>query len=106
MSQSESQTIVLYDISHDRTRSKVSEKCLDFGLMRFQYSAFQGPLTKNRREELALILHDLIEVYGGAITLIPVCQTDCTGRIELNVTPPPVEAPFLKVYLGDRPDDS
>ena len=102
MPQLELQTLVLYDVPHDRTRTKVSSKCLDYGLVRFQYSAFQGPLTKNRREELALVLHDLIEVYGGKVALVPVCQSDCSGRIDLYVEPPPLEAPGLSLYVGDR----
>lgn len=96
-------TVVLYDIPHDRTRTKVAARCLDFGLERFQYSAFHGPLTRNRREELSLVLHELIEVYGGAITLIPVCQADCAGRIDLFVPPPPIEITPLKLFAS--PDD-
>jgi CRISPR-associated protein Cas2 len=107
MAQLETMTVVVYDIPHDRTRTKVSEKCLDFGLTRFQYSAFQGPLTRNRREELALILQQLIEVYGGSVALIPVCGADCAGRIDLFVKPPPLEmTPQLTVYRGNDDDDS
>lgn len=104
MPQIELQTIVLYDVSHDRTRTKVSDKCLDYGLVRFQYSAFQGLLTKNRREELALVLHDLIEVYGGKIALVPICQADCAGRIDLYVEPPVLEKPALTLYTEDADD--
>jgi CRISPR-associated protein Cas2 len=100
MPQLESTTIVLYDIPHDRTRSKVSEKCLDFGLERFQYSAFHGPLTRNRREELALVLEHLIEVHGGAIAIFPVCAADLQNWINLHIEPPPIEARVLKVVAG------
>jgi CRISPR-associated protein Cas2 len=107
MAQLETMTIVLYDVSHDRTRTKVSEKCLDFGLTRFQYSAFQGMLTRNRREELALVLEHVIEVYGGAVALIPVCNIDCEGRIDLFVEPPPIETVSpLTLYQGEGDDDS
>jgi CRISPR-associated protein Cas2 len=107
MAQLETMTVVLYDITHDRTRTKVSDKCLDFGLARFQYSAFQGPLTRNRREELALVLERLIEVYGGSIALIPVCSADLAGRIDLFVAPPQMEEiPRLVMYGGDADDDS
>jgi CRISPR-associated protein Cas2 len=105
MPQLETLTVVLYDITHDRTRHKVSETCLDFGLTRFQYSAFQGFLTRNRREELALALEQLIEVYGGAVTLIPLCHTDAAARIDLFVPTPPVEQPPpLKIFHGDADD--
>jgi len=96
MAQTESTTVVLYDIPHDRTRTKVSEKCLDFGLVRFQYSAFHGPLTRNRREELGLILEHLVEVHGGAIALIPVCAVDSADWINIHIEPPPTEIPNLE----------
>lgn len=92
MSNSETVTVVLYDIPHDRTRTKVSDKCLDFGLTRFQYSAFHGLLSRNRREELVLALESLIEVYGGLITLLPVCAADHDARVDLFVPPPPLES--------------
>jgi len=97
MPQLETTTVVLYDIPHDRTRTKVSDKCLDFGLVRFQYSAFHGRLTRNRREELALVLESLIEVYGGSIALIPVCAADCEHWINVYIEPPPLELPPLKI---------
>ncbi len=100
MPQLETMTLVLYDIPHDRTRSKVAERCFDYGLQRFQYSAFHGRLTRNRREELALVLAELIEVYGGAITLLPVCDADHQQREDLYV-PPPVRERKLVLYTGD-----
>lgn len=99
MPQLETETVVLYDIPHDRTRTKVSDKCLDFGLVRFQYSAFHGPLTRNRRQELALILEELIEVHGGSIALIPVCAADVQNWITVYVEPPPVEEPPVELAL-------
>ena len=105
MPQLETETVVLYDIPHDRTRTKVSDKCLDFGLVRFQFSAFHGRLTKNRREELALILEHLIEVHGGSIALIPVCLTDCQQWINVYIEPPPLEKPFLKLAKSTTHDD-
>lgn len=106
MPQLETTTIVLYDIPHDRTRTKVSDKCLDFGLERFQYSAFYGQLTRNRREELALVLEHLVEVHGGAIALIPVCVTDCQQWINVYVEPPPIEMPRLKLATRTANDHS
>jgi CRISPR-associated protein Cas2 len=100
----ESVTIVLYDVSHDRTRTKVAECCLDYGLARFQYSAFHGRLSRNRREQLALALADVIEVYGGRITIVPIGESDHAGRVDLEVAPPPIERVPLSVYHG--PDDA
>jgi len=108
MAHLESATIVLYDIPHDRSRTKVSEKCLDFGLIRFQYSAFHGRLSRNRREELAIHLESLIEVYGGAVAIIPVCASDCENWLNIYISPPPLETPTLKVHQShdsDPPSD-
>jgi CRISPR/Cas system-associated endoribonuclease Cas2 len=74
--------------------------------VRFQYSAFHGPLTRNRREELALVLEQLIEVHGGAVAIIPVCAADCQNWINIYIEPPPVEMPALKVVAGGTDDDS
>lgn len=108
MPQLETMTVVLYDIPHDRSRTKVSDKCLDFGLVRFQYSAFHGRLTRNRREELALILEQLVEKNGGSICLIPVCVADCSGWINVYVEPPEppaIDFPRLSVIGADNNHD-
>lgn len=106
MAQQEVLTIVLYDIPHDRTRSKVADRCEDFGLVRFQYSAFQGPLTRNRREELRIALEALIEVYGGLVTIFPLCSSDVASRVDLYVEPPVIEQPVLRVYPGEFDGDA
>lgn len=102
MPRSETLTLVIYDISDDRTRSKVSNTCLDYGLERIQYSAFQGALSRNRRQELALRLADELRARGGRIALIPICQSDLAERIDLDVPPGPEVAPApLRVFGGD-----
>ena len=45
-------TLVVYDVSDDKARHKLGELCKDYGLARFQWSAFEGELSRNRREEL------------------------------------------------------
>lgn len=72
----EQQTIVLYDIRDDRLRTRVSEVCLDYGLERIQYSAFQGPLSRNKRQELFLRLKVILENRAGKILVQPVCEKD------------------------------
>jgi len=44
--------LLLYDISHDRTRTRVADACLDYGLERIQWSAFAGELTTTLQREL------------------------------------------------------
>jgi CRISPR-associated protein Cas2 len=105
--QFETLTLVIYDISQDRARTKVSEACLDFGLRRIQYSAFEGPLTRNRREELAFVLADLLRGEGGKVALIPVCQRDVADRIDLDLPPanqpdgPQTDRPLDLVARGE-----
>ncbi|MEW6300108.1 MAG: CRISPR-associated endonuclease Cas2 [Thermodesulfobacteriota bacterium] len=72
----EQRTIVLYDIRDDRLRTRVSEACLDYGLERIQYSAFQGQLSRNKRQELFLRLRALLEDSAGKILVQPVCEKD------------------------------
>ena len=42
--------LLVYDISDDRIRTKIADACLDYGLDRFQYSAFYGNISRNYQE--------------------------------------------------------
>jgi CRISPR-associated protein Cas2 len=72
--------LLVYDISHDRTRSHVADACLDYGLDRIQYSAFVGTLTRTHQQELMLKLKRLVRQYGGDIQLFPLCANDWDAR--------------------------
>jgi CRISPR-associated protein Cas2 len=72
----ELRTLVIYDIENDKIRLKISETCLDYGLVRIQYSAFLGTLNKNKREELFLKLSSILDDNTGKILLQPICQKD------------------------------
>jgi len=72
----ELRTLVIYDIPDDKIRLKISEACLDYGLVRIQYSAFMGTLNRNKREELFLKLCSLLDENAGKILLQPVCDQD------------------------------
>ena len=82
--------LVVYDISHDRTRTRVSDACLDYGLDRIQYSAFLGILGRTHQEELMLKLKRLLSQHGGNIQLFPLCAKDWAARqvIEQEEEPP------------------
>jgi len=69
-------TVVIYDIPDDRTRTRISEACLDYGLERVQYSAFAGRLSRNKREELFLRLKALLGEKPGKILVQPICEKD------------------------------
>lgn len=51
---------VFYDVPDDRLRTKISDALKDFGLERLQKSVFFGSLSRNRVEELAQLLDDII----------------------------------------------
>ena len=70
----ELRTLVIYDIENDKIRLKISETCLDYGLVRIQFSAFQGMLNRNKREELFLRLISILDDNAGKILLQPICH--------------------------------
>ena len=72
--------LVVYDISHDRTRTKVADICLDYGLDRIQYSAFMGKLVRTHQEELMLKVKRQLGTHAGNIQLYPICEKDWKRR--------------------------
>ncbi len=44
--------LLLYDIPDNKVRTKVADICLDYGLVRIQYSAFRGEMNHNRQEQV------------------------------------------------------
>jgi CRISPR-associated protein Cas2 len=71
--------LVLYDISDDRTRTRVSDACKDYGLDRIQFSAYSGKLTRAAREELEMRLGKTLGNRSGAITVIQLEQAQFDG---------------------------
>jgi CRISPR-associated protein Cas2 len=67
---------VVYDVVDDRIRQRFSEACLDYGLERFQMSAFSGRITPSQRKELFLRLVELLGESSGRILVQPVCSED------------------------------
>lgn len=76
--------LLLYDIVHDGTRTKIADACMDYGLDRVQYSAFAGWLSRNHQEELMLKVDTLLGKKAGRVQLIPVSADDWNRRIELD----------------------
>lgn len=77
-------TLVIYDISEDKTRNKVAEACKDYGLERIQWSAFMGELGTNRREELHMRLIKTIKDKEGNIQIYPICSKDINLKKEID----------------------
>lgn len=77
-------TLVIYDITEDKTRNKIAEACKDYGLKRIQWSAFMGKLSVNRREELHLRLVQTLKDKSGDILLYPICSKDMNLKKEIK----------------------
>lgn len=72
----------IYDISDNRIRTKVSEKCKDYGLKRLQKSAFFGELDRNSMETFAVEFEDIVGDDLGdkdCIFILPMCSS-CIGK--------------------------
>jgi len=62
---------VVYDITNDKVRTKVSNACIDSGLYRVQKSVFLGTLSTNERDTLALICEELIDEKVDSVYIFP-----------------------------------
>ncbi len=69
-------TWVVYDISKDRTRTKIADRCLDFGLQRVQKSVFLGEIPPNRVEEIIQFSKELLNLETDAVYVFPMCRDD------------------------------
>ena len=69
-------TWVIYDITKDRTRTKIAKRCLDFGLYRVQKSVFLGDLESNRVEEIILFSRELMNAETDSVYVFPMCRED------------------------------
>ena len=67
--------LVVYDVMEDGIRQRFADACMDFGLERFQMSAFWGRITPPRRRELFLKLCDLLGETPGRILVQPLAPT-------------------------------
>jgi CRISPR-associated protein Cas2 len=69
-------TWLVYDISSDRTRDRVAQRCLDFGLYRVQKSVYLGDLPANRLEEVLLMSRELLDPQTDSLYAFPMCKAD------------------------------
>ena len=69
-------TWVVYDISKDRTRSKIADRCLDFGLQRVQKSVYLGDLQPNRIDEVIEFSRELLDLETDSVYVFPMCKED------------------------------
>lgn len=69
-------TWVIYDISKNRTRTKIAKRCLDFGLYRVQKSVFLGDIEANRLDEILLASTELMDMTTDSVYAFPMCRDD------------------------------
>jgi len=68
--------LLVYDIPDDKTRTKIAEICLDYGLLRIQFSAFFGDMNHNHQEEIIQRIKRKLGKKAGNIQLFPICEKD------------------------------
>jgi len=76
--------LVIYDVPDDAIRTRFSETCLDYGLERFQMSAFWGYLSASRRKEVFVRLSELLGKAPGRILVQPIGSEDLERRYILH----------------------
>ena len=69
-------TWLIYDISSDKARGKIANRCLDMGLYRVQKSVFLGDLERNRTDEILLFSRELLNESTDSLYIFPMCRDD------------------------------
>ena len=72
--------LLMYDIAHDGTRTKVADACLDYGLARLQYSAFVGELSASQQRELFAQIRRRVGKRQANVQLFLLNEQCWTGR--------------------------
>ena len=74
------QTLLIYDIPDDRARTRIADACLDYGLLRIQFSAFLGELSRTHQEELLLHIRKRLGRKAGNVQLFPLDEHTWSRR--------------------------
>jgi CRISPR-associated protein Cas2 len=77
--------LLIYDISHDGTRTKVVDACLDYGLQRIQYSAFIGEISRIHQRELLLKIKRRIGKQNANVQVFPLDEKCWSNRRVIEV---------------------
>ena len=62
---------VIYDISDNKSRKRVSDACKNYGLYRVQKSVFLGDLNSNQRDSLAIECEEHVNVDVDSVYVFP-----------------------------------
>ena len=69
-------TWLIYDISSDKSRKRVSDECKNLGLYRVQKSVFLGDLNTNRIDEIVEFSREWINAKTDSLYVFPMCRDD------------------------------
>lgn len=72
--------LLIYDIVHDGTRTKIADACLDYGLQRIQYSAFFGELSHTHQRELLAMIERRLDKHAANVQLFPLDEKSWSLR--------------------------
>lgn len=79
---------LVYDITNNTIRNRISEKCLDFGLYRFQRSVFFGELDQKGMNVLVEEIEQTLDHEQGteedSVLLSPVCTACLEKRLVIG----------------------
>lgn len=84
MKQREKLVWIIYDISDNKTRTKLAKIYKNKGLYRVQKSAFLGTLNNNQLDELKIITSEMINPDHDSVYIFPMCNDDFKGVILLG----------------------
>lgn len=72
---------VIYDVTENKIRSKIANKCKNYGLRRVQKSAFLGSLSRNKIEMLSLEIKEVLNGSDDAVFIFPSCESCFRNKI-------------------------
>lgn len=67
---------VLYDISDDKTRTRVAKYCKQSGMYRVQFSVFLGQLSPTDKDSLELQISEIIDEEEDSVYIFPMSKTE------------------------------
>lgn len=78
--------IVVYDITDDSLRGKISERLKDYGLERIQYSTFQGDLSHHKLNSVETDVRQLLNegIETDSVVLFRLCSPCFKRRTTLG----------------------
>lgn len=78
-------TLIIYDITNDRLRTRLADYLKSRGLKRIQKSAFIGPLTDSERKEIAAKIYKMIKGQKANVQIFPLTWASYKHRLILGI---------------------